>query len=70
MQHKKERMVIMGLTSLFDSISTGFDCHAADKKYETAKSKARKESIDVESLEKEMYSCMGNCFSEEKHRMR
>lgn len=66
MQYKNERIVIMGLTSLFDSISTGLGCLAADMKYESAKSKARKEGIDVDSLEEKLYSYMGECLSEEE----
>lgn len=64
--NKKERMVIMGLTSLFDSISTGFGCFMADMKYESAKAEARKEGIDVDALEEELYSSMGDCLQEEE----
>lgn len=59
-------MKVMGLISLFDSISTGLGCLTADMKYESAKAKAQKEGIDVDSLEKEMYVSVGDCLQEEE----
>lgn len=56
----------MGLISLFDSISTGLGCLAADMKYESAKANARKEGIDVDALEEELYSSMSDCLLEEE----
>ena len=46
------------LTSLWDEITTGAGCLAADLQYESAKSKARKEGIDVDTLESQLYGKM------------
>ena len=45
-------------SSMFDNISTSIGCLAADLQYESAKETARKEGIDVDTLEAQLYGGM------------
>lgn len=47
--------------SLYDNISTGLGCVAADLSYESAKAKAKKHGIDVDAEERRMYGAMAQC---------
>lgn len=53
--------------SLFDDISTGLGSLAADINYEAAKSEARDNGIDVDELERKMYSKMGDVIEKSEN---
>lgn len=52
------------ITRVFDNISTGLGCIVADINCEAAKEEARRQGVDVDSLEKELYGEIGNALAQ------